>query len=256
MKLYYDIKTERHIPRDMDGPAWEEGYYHFEPDDYIGHGFADKAPKWYRDLTPFEDGIKHKIEFIKKHWGRIINSSSATSFKTAKTCPAFINFFKQSIAMKTPADIFIEIFKDEKTGDIQWQWKTTDNFWTISGHDDAQIGDMSENSLVLKFSHEIMWMADEDCQFQYVEPFITNMVHYRVCPGVIHLKKGSMGSFNMPVFFSRTPGQYYIPAGTTIAYIQFNKPIKKLIRKNMMNDLKKSWYKIFVIGDHNEHIGK
>ena len=256
MKLYWDLKTDRHIPSDADGPTWEEGYYHFEPKDYFGSGMADKVPRWYQDLTPWEGGFKRQIDFIKEQWERIITSSSATSFKTAKTCPAFINFFKQSIALKTPADIFIETFQDEETKEWKYRWKTTDNYWTITGHADAQVGGLADHSMVLKFSHELMWMADEDCQFQYVDPFITNMVHYRVCPGVIHLKKGSIGSFNMPVFFARKADKYLIPAGTTIAYVQFNKKINRMIRKNMMKELKKGWHKIFVIGDHSEHVGK
>ena len=180
----------------------------------------------------------------------------ASSHKTAKSCPAFINFFKQTVALKTPSDIFIEVYEDKENNDFGIKWKTTDNFWTVSMHSNEQIGELSNHSLVVKFSHDCMWTASEDCQFQYVDPFIQNMVHYRVCPGIIHLKKGSMGSFNMPTFFAKRADKYYIPAGTTIGYVQFDKPIHKFIKKNMPDTLKKAWYKIFVIGDHNEHIGK
>lgn len=256
MKIYWDIKAERHRPNDMDGPIWQEGYYHFEPNDYFGVEYKERQPKWYRDLTPWEGGFRRQIDFVKEYWERIMESRSATSFKTAKTCPAFINFFKQSIALKTPADIFIEIYQNKETQEWEFKWKTTDNFWTLSGHADAQVGAISQGSMVLKFSHELMWMADQDCQFQYVDPFIQNMVHYRVCPGIIHLKKGSIGSFNMPVFFAKTEGKYLIPQGSTIAYVQFDKPVRKMIHKDMTKQLKTAWYKIFTKGDHSEHIGK
>lgn len=256
MKVYWDLKSERFTPGDRPPQQWEEGDYHFEPKDYFGSGAGEKMPGWYKSLTPWEGGFKNKLEFIKEKWDDIMNSGGATSFKTAKTCPAFINFFKQTISLKTPADIFIEVYQNKKTGDWEFKWKTTDNFWTLSAHSNGQVGTMSEHSMVIKFSHEVMWKADQDCQFQYVDPFIQNMVHYRVCPGVIHLKKGSMASFNMPVFFARKADKYLIPAGSTIAYVQFDKPIRRFIRANMLNDLKKAWYKIFTIGDHSEHISK
>lgn len=255
MKLYYDIKGERQTDTDMMGPVFKDGYFHFEPDDYFGVSMKHKQPPWWKKLTPFEGGFKNQIDFVKEFWERIIDSESATSFKTAKSCPAFINFFKQTIELKTPADIFIEINHDPKDG-WGFKWRTTDNFWTLSGHSDAQVGDLAEHSMVIKFSHELMWKADQDCQFQYIDPFIKNMVHYRVCPGIIHLKKGSMGSFNMPVFFAKKEDKYMIPAGTTIAYVQFDKPIHKMIRTDMTKDLKHAWYKIFVKGDHSEHIGR
>lgn len=257
MKVYWDIKAERHIPGDFDGgQKWSSGWHHFEPEDYFGSTMKDKQPPWYRDLAQYEGGITNKWEYFKEYWDKIIHSPGATSFKTAKTCPAFINFFKQTIAFKTPADIFIEIYYDEEIKDWAFKWKTTDNFWTLSGHTDGQIGSLSEGSMVLKFSHECMWMADQDCQFQYVDPFIANMVHYRVCPGTIRLKKGSIGSFNMPVFFAKKADKFVIPAGSIIAYLQFDKPIKRFIRKDMTPQLKESWHKIFVRGDHSEHINK
>lgn len=256
MKLWWDLKSSR-LQKDTFYKWADDGIHHFEPDDYFGTKAKTKQPKWWRDLSMFEGGIKTKAEFIAKEWEKIMGGDPTNSGRTAKACPAFINFFKQSIALKTPSDIYIDVFKNAANEDrFEFTWKTADNFWDISMHSEEQLGDKSDESIVLKFSHDVCWRADQDCQFQYVDPFIDNMVHYRVCPGIIRLKKGDIGSFNMPVFFAKREEKYWIPAGTTIGYLQFDKPIRSWVRKDLTKEMKSKFYRTFIKGDHSDYINK
>ena len=227
---------------------------HFEEKDYIKTKASNKQPPWFQRLSVF----LFNSNSLKEAAFKLINMgvNQLHTLKTAKGCPAFINLFTQSVAITTAADIFIKVCKDNETGLYTSVSMSTDQTLKVGQHADEQIGDLGKRVVILKFSLPIAWVTDEDCQFQYTDPHIYNDVPYKVCPGIITQKKGTVSYFNMPVFFHKIDAEYYIKAGTVIGYLQFDKPVKSFFRKDLSELSNKEIYKKHVLGNIKHLIGK
>lgn len=243
MQLLYDI--------DLNG---FEDKAVFKLDDYVDTSAIQRQPKWYQDVTLFINNCRNKKEYIANCFNNLVESHPMSTPKTAKGCPGYINFFKQSISFKTAADIYINVFYGDF--DLQYRWSTADPFWTIDNHRDDQCGGLAERALVLKFDSPFVWAPSEDTQFFFVDPFIKNDVPYRVSPGIIHQPKNTIGTLNIPLFFPRGEGQYVIEKGTTIAYLHFDKPVRSVKRADLKDKTKEFRHTTLVKKDHNALLGK
>lgn len=246
MKLYYDLTKS-----DMD-ERWSDNR-HFEFEDYIGTTAKTKQPKWFQELYQYVYNNRNKKELIKNNFSFIFDGGP--SYKTAKSCPAFINFFKHSLALKTPSDIFIKINKDYD-GTYSYAWKTNDPFWKISIHPNIQIGSLKDRCMVLKFSNAFYWTCSEHTQFQYLDPYMHNEIPYRVFPGNVVQGKGTVGSVNMPVMFPTREAEYVIESGTVLGYLYFDKPIKSITRKNLEKEWRIKEHKVHVKQDLKELLSR
>lgn len=241
---------------------WDKIYnkdHHFEFDDFIGTTAKTKQPKWYQDISFWRGGYKSFRELVAFNFDSVWGNDK--SFKTVKGCPAYINFFKQSFALKTPCDIFIKVYQstnaDTDKKEWYWEWTTPSSDIIIDDHPEWQIGPrLAEDNIAIKFSWNYVFVADRDTQFQYVDPYIANKVHYRVSPGVVSLKKNSLGAINMVTFFEKKEEEYWIPAGSTLGYVQFDKPIKSFKRADLSKQLNRKNYLTFEKGDHNEYLAR
>lgn len=233
---------------------------HFEFQDYIGTTAKTVQPTWYQKLSYWINDRKSWREVVARDFDDLFkHRGQAVSYKTVKGCPAYINFFKQSFALKTPCDIFMKVYQSKnEEGKINWyyEWSTDGRDWDITEHSPKQLGKIGDDNLAIKFSLNFSFRCDEDTQFQYVDPYIANKVHYRVSPGVVSLKKGSPGQINMVTFFEKKEEEYWIPAGSTLGYVQFDKVIKKFVRGDLTNANKRKKYFTFEKGDHNEYLAK
>lgn len=226
----------------------------FELSDYIGTTAKEKQPTWYKELTLFMNKCRNKEEFVSNFFNIFMQHGSQHSYKTAKGCPAFINFFRQSLALKTASDIFIGI---EAFGDsYSYNWTTRDSFWNIEEHNVDQVGSLGKRCIALKFSGAFSWISDTDCQFQYVDPYMHNDIPYRVCPGNVYRKKGNIGHINMPVLFPKQSGEYYIKQGTILGYLHFDKPLRSIKRGDLSEHTNKYKHQVYTKDNLKDMIGK
>lgn len=244
MKLYWDTLENREN--------------HFEFNDYVGTTAKTKQPKWYQNIPYWREGRKSWREVIALDFDKLWGTDA--SHKTVKGCPAYINFFRQSIALKTPCDMFFKVYQSTNadTEKKEWYWEYTSDgrSWRMDSHPDWQGGGLADRDLMIKMSMNFTFTASEDTQFQYVDPYIANPVHYRVSPGVVRLPKGSSGSINMITFFPKQNQDYWIPAGSTLGYVQFDKVIHSVQRKDLTKEIKRKSYLTFEKGDHSEYLTK
>lgn len=244
MKLYWDN-------------IWNNNE-HFEFDDYIGSR-AKNLPQWWKRLSMYAHDSKSMKELLVKDFDYFFKGGNNTP-KSAKGCPAFINLWKQSFALKTPSDLFIKIYEsfdeNKKKKEWFWEWSGASPMIDISGHSDWQGGDLAKDNLILKMSWSFAFQATEHTQFQYVDPYIANPIHYRVVPGVIDLKKNSIACMNMVTLWPKKQEEYWIPAGSTLGYVQLTKPIKSFHKKDLQKELKVKNYHTHVKGDQSEYIAK
>lgn len=248
MNLHYDVA-------DLVGDTIPfEKRFDFVLEDYIGTTAKTKQPSWFQDLRLFIYNCANKTEFIKNHFDLLLSNSSDANFKTAKGCPAFINFFKYSLALKTTADIYISV---RRQNDLYYYRCTVkDPFWGIVEHASDQIGALSHRAIVLKLFSPFVWTCSEDTQYQFIDPFIKNDVPYRVCPGNILQKKGAVARVSMPVFIPKKEADYVIEAGTTLSYLHFDKPILSVKRKDLSKEIKVYDYEVLLKDDLKYMMGK
>jgi hypothetical protein len=245
MHLTYDLT--------VDGETTFKG---FKFEDYIGTTAKTKQPTWYRDLSMFLFGKKNKKEYLKEYFDNVVFSGWGTSHKTAKACPAFINFFRQSLAFKTTADIYIKVqeLDNGKTYDINWLVR--DPFWSLHLHSLNQVGSLGDRCIVIKFSAPFSWINTEDTQYQYVDPYIANDVPYRMVPGPVTQPKGTINKLNAPVLLPAKSGEYVIPGGTTLLYLQFDRGIRSVKNKDLKDNVIEYNNDILVKDNLKSMIGK
>jgi len=244
MNVTYDLNLQKDLVENI----------HFEEKDYIKSSASNKKPSWFKELTTYAFNSRNPAGAAFRFLYYKIKD--VQTLKTAKGCPAFINFFNQSIAITTSSDIFLKVYKDSNTGAYAFDYIQTDPLLSIESHGPDQIGAISNRVLVLKFSLPIHWVTDENCQFQYTDPHIYNDVPFKVCPGIIKQDKSTVCYFNMPTFFHKMEAEYHIKAGTVLGYIQFDKPVKSFFRGDLRELSKKELYKKHVKGDNKHLIGK
>lgn len=248
MKLNYDVTFLG------EGTVPFEEHFNFVLEDYIGTTAKTKQPNWFQDLKLFIYDCANKKEFIKNNFNLLVGTGRDVNFKTAKGCPAFINFFKQSMALKTTADIYISVHSHE--GLYSYRWVVKDPFWGIEEHAAEQVGSLSDRAIVLKLFSPLAWTCSEDTQYQFIDPFIKNDVPYRVCPGNVVQKKGAVARVNMPVFLPKKDAEYVIEAGSTLGYLHFDKPIRSIKRKDLSDEVKTYDYEVLLKENLKYMLGK
>lgn len=236
MHVSYDLTKVR---QDIDFSST----FPFEAEDYLSTTAKTKQPTWFQGITQFIEGCNNKKQLLDTCFDKVMGYEPGSNLKTAKACPAFINLFRQSIGLKTTADIYISIKEDTA------KWVVHDPFWNMNSHTPNQIGILIDRYWVLKFSSCFTWITSEDTSYQYTDPSIINDVPYRVIPGSIVQPKGKGSQFHMPVLFSREPRDYVIPKGTTIAYLTFDRPIRTVKRTDLSKQVKEYIYQTVVKND-------
>lgn len=223
---------------------------HIEIDDYM----STSMPEWYKNSTMFVEGAKTLRELVAKKFQDFLDGIGSN--KTVRACPAYINFAKQSFALKNAADIFIRITYSKDMDDWTYEWRSEDKNISMAQHAAEQFPGFSDDNMLLKFAFNFCIVPSENTQMSYVDPYIANPVHYRVSPGIIQLKKGVLVGMDMPVFFPKVEEEYWIPAGSTLGYVQFDKKVNGLKHKDLSKEREKKIYKTFVKGDHSDYISK
>ena len=203
--------------------------YYYEPDLGIAHQIEDvlslENPYWWNKLPPIYNGNRDRFKFIKENWERILSKEITDSTEkryTAKTCPAFVKLFQNSVLIKFPCDILLETDED---GDWRWQSKNINSlFKRVSFHDSYQVAGHVKDFITLKFEFDIsIGMKDSMCWFN--DPFYYQVQPYQVAPGLI---KSTGMPLNVIVFFEKKKEKYLFQAGSPCAMLSFSDKIEKL----------------------------
>jgi hypothetical protein len=212
MKVYYD-------------------HYELKPEDYtITNYFSVKeSPKWWKELTPFIYGYKSLKEFFKKYG--LYGSTSGTNIPiTAKICPSLNLLFKNSIQVKSPAEIYIEC---DESG---WCWKSSNSEIEIHEHPNEQAPKyLGEKYFFLKFVFPFRYMTNENCSLVIQDPILYNQMDYHVCPAVTEIKANTPMQMNIIVLLEKPKEKtiHHINFGDTLAMFSFSKGINSLSHKKL-----------------------
>jgi hypothetical protein len=225
-------------------------YEHYEkkPEDYTVTNYfnAKEVPKWWKELTPFINGYKSLKEFFKKNG---LYGSGEGFPITAKICPSLNLLFKNSIQVKSPAEIYIEC---DESG---WCWKSSNSEITIVEHPNEQAPKyLGEKYFFIKFVFPFRYATNENCSLVIQDPILYNQAAYRICPAVTKINANTPMQMNIIALLEKPKERtiYHINFGDTLALLSYSKEINSLthkklpkntyeIRKTFLGAYKKIW---------------
>tara|TARA_B100000035_G_scaffold246526_1_gene215207 strand:+ start:305 stop:1018 length:714 start_codon:yes stop_codon:yes gene_type:complete len=215
-------------------------YYDFK-DHNVGTEIEDlilpirKQPKWYKTLPPFLYGFKDVTSLIKAGWNDIFSDDqvgSNSGFTTIRHCPGFVDLFKYSLVTKFPAETFLETTKDG-----QFRATTSTRSMVILHHPVEQYGNMlGKDWIVIKFNLNAGIKLSENSIVSPVDPVLWKNQPYKVCPGIVELRKNKLFSLNQIVLFPKIDAKYtFKPDDVMMAYT-FTKAPTELIKADFKHD--------------------
>ena len=165
----------------------------------------NNLPKWWKNLTPNtidKNTILDKLYFNHKEKGIEFGVHSYGLY-TAKSCPSFIELFKNSYIIKAPCEMFIEIDAKNK----QWRWMSTSkDLFSIDSHDlqsQLQWGNEYKNILNLKFELKAgVKTTKYPYNVIYMDPLFYNNFKLRMVPGILPLIPNYMAAFNLHFYLN------------------------------------------------------
>lgn len=189
-----------------------------------------KKPRWWRNLTPFIDGIKSVTELIETRWDHIMNSTELGTPRTSKTCPGISTLFSYSIPIKFPCDIFLETREDGT-----YYWRATNGFMSIATHGPEQTegSSISKDYITLKFEIPVVFMTDKPVCVSFVDPIFFNDMPYKVSPGIA-LETHSIPLFlNTIAFFPKKNMKYVFYKDEVCSLLQFSDKVTEIKQKDL-----------------------
>ena len=214
-------------------------YYDFK-DPNIGTEIEDlivplkTQPKWYKDLPAFIYGFKDASSLLKAGWDDILNAgqTSNSGFTTIRHCPGFVDLFKYSLVLKFPSETYLETNKNG-----EFRATTSSKSLDITYHPEEQYGNMlGKDWIVIKFNLNAGIKLSENNIVSPVDPVLWKNQPYKVCPGIVELRKNKLFSLNQIVLFPKIDAKYtFKPDDIMMAY-SFTKAPTKLIKADFKHD--------------------
>jgi len=194
-----------------------------------------EPPGWWGDLAPMIDGSKTRRQFIEQHKELLYeNYSVLFSAGTVKRCPGIINHLASSILIKSPCDIMI------RTNEKNYQWRAPSDILDISYHNDNQVGG-SLPYHIIKFMLPMCFKTDSDVQATFIKPIYYKDFGYDLAPGQIETGS-SVNQLNIIALFPKKEAEYFIPADSILAILQFTKRVSKIKLTNLSEEYAKYEY--------------
>lgn len=206
------------------------------PQDYLQVSDSHKniKPQWWSNLTAYVFKTNSVSQFLDKVGiSKVIKIGKPFMFRTIKSCPGMLDYFKRCLPLKATADIFIETFEDGTHKAISY-----DRSLKIDFHSSKQLeGHLSKDFIALKFSFDILFSVDDIVSFG--DPILYNHVPWIVSPGVIS-KEQMPNSLSVIVYLPKIDKEYYINAGTVLACMQTSNVITHIYEEKK---LKKQYHR-------------
>jgi len=191
--------------------------------DYI---LYNKKPSYWKYIPKFSKGIKTPIDMAKYVFSRdhSRNAGQNETFRTAKSCSGFLNYFKHSIPLKFTCDIMLETYRNGNINYVSY-----DNSMKINIHSSDQItGHLSNDYIIVKFQYNILCQVKNN-YVSFHTPIVYNSMPYEVCPGIV-IENQMPNTLNVTTLFSKIDKTYYFKADQILGVMQFEKPISKIER--------------------------
>jgi hypothetical protein len=211
MKIYYEINDENAL-------------------DDITHYFKETKkyrPNWWNNLSSFWWGEKSLKSFFEKY-GLFGKFSDVP--ETAKMCPAFHGLFSNSIALKSPAEIFIQTEGDNLS------WKSSNKSISIAIHNKEQAPEyLGEKYHFVKFQFPILYAVDKPCTLVIQNSTLYNSNDYEVCPGMVNLSSKTPMVINIICLFEKNKNKqtYLISPDQVLGLYTFSEPISCLEQRDL-----------------------
>ena len=229
MKKFYYRFTAQHL----------EEQYKDIIDDYISTGKTSKCP-WHNALTPLSNGISSIKQYLGLESKNIINkgfTSNSRAQTTMKVCPGINDILNNCLLIKLPTDLHLTLH-DNGTKFI---WKTPDGTpcIEIESHHPDQWTPKDPNLNLFKNKQNIKFMfplqIGSDVPYIFLQPQFHNNVPFTVINGAVDGKYKKSNNLNINTFFECTGNDenYFLKAGTVIAYIWFPEKVKMVYNNKL-----------------------
>jgi len=228
------MKKLRYVYRCKDNKDTEE--LNSDPKKYIGLFLQSRGRSgcpWYNSLSTLTRGvtnIKNYYSSIKyRYWNSGMAPGELTDGlrpveSTAKSCPAIQHILDTSIMVMCPVDVHISINKD---GDFLWNAAST-SLLNITSHPKRQyesdVDNVFRDCVNLKFELPLLLNSNYDT-YMFLQPQYHWRAPYNVLNGTVSRAETLCQQLNVNTFWHINPNKqmdYFIPAGTPLAYIWFN----------------------------------
>mgnify|MGYP001359011129 CR=1 FL=1 len=167
-------------------------------------------PDWYKNIKA--DIVDKNVKYVNKR-------------KTAKTCPSFVEIFKEGYVILSPQDYVIKIKSDGS-----FEWRSPLNFEPDTGHPSVHYHsfeqfhkyyDSNKVLSVVKLNLPIQIIAPKGYSVRQMHMPYTSKEDYEITYGV--LKADKIHACNVQIMFYKE-GEYVIHQGQPLAvYVPFKR---------------------------------
>jgi hypothetical protein len=205
---------------------------HYDINDFL---LFKSPPNWWKKLTPFIHNATSIKQLIEKDGMHSLKNSNS-----AKLCPSFHSVFKNSVLIKSPAEIFLEVNK------FGYDWNASNNLINITHHPNNQAPEyLGEKYHFIKFELPFDYFVDKKCSLVIQNPTLHNKMFYEVCPGQIELLPNQALPINLVCLIDKSTSNeksiYHIKCGEVLAMLTFSETIQSLTPFEISKSNKKNW---------------
>lgn len=231
MKLYYDY-ADKHIGTNIE--------------DILEVG---RKPKWFLDTSPIIFDKVSKYEFIDTCPDHLLYNYE--SFSTIKSCPAVNKHFSNSILLKFPCDVILDIREDGCT----FKGSNKDVLMNVHAPEQAPKY-ISDNWFIIKFNLNLSLRTEKENKAIFINPLMWKHQNYHVSPGI--WESGDITGpnlLNVIVFFEKTTfKKYFFKRNDPLAVLQFYDRIDSLEKEDHSHFIEKrhNGIKSFFNAPHKE----
>lgn len=182
------------------------------------------SPEWFKK-------IPQKINVNKSTFN---DKTISVDISTLRSCPGFINLYKNGFAIQMWSDIVIEY---DKTNDY-WHYIYSDGYCpSPTRHDVSLYGGGFKEYWHIKLDSPWLIQSKENINFVLLEPswsLLDENKNIRVMPGIINFSKTNQ--ININLLIDKNCNKIFIKAGTILALLipKNNKKIK--IKNNLVSE--------------------
>lgn len=168
------------------------------------------------------EGVKHIPEWFKNLKPKIFSPviDGGVGY-TMKTCPGFINLYKQSFMMPLWCDVNLSVAEN---GSDHASWYTPNNNSKIEAHNSMQFDGFAGGEWQhLKFDCPWYVKSSKPLDFCFVQPIwndIDQTKNLRILPGIVGTQKSQTISFNVNLMVKREVSHEYYQLEFGIPFVQ------------------------------------
>ena len=185
------------------------------------------GPKWFANLCPYMGKTKTALDRFP-----------VIMKKTAKSCPAMVELFRNSFLLKFPCDLILET---KENGKYLWRKPSDTDVLDVKDLDEGnyEFEPPLSSFITIKFCFPFLFQAPYN-QVSIIEPIYWKIQPYRVAPGIMNFMNNREAlPLNAIVFFEKKDKIYEFKRGEPmVLYYTFHKSTLE-INENLKDTLTK-----------------